>query len=59
MAMLYGSLIEAYIYMKGEADVLDMYEKRLQESVAGIKILGEAKENTDQYRTGQLRRGKQ
>jgi len=59
MAMLYGSLIEAYIYMKGEADVLDMYEKRLQESVAGIKILGEAKENTDQYRTGQLRRAKQ
>ena len=48
MAMLYGSLIEAYIYMKGEADVLSMYEKRLQESIMGIKMLGEAKETTDQ-----------
>jgi hypothetical protein len=59
MAMLYGSLIEAYIYMKGEADVLTMYEKRLQESIIGIKLLGEAKETTDQYRTGQVIRPKQ
>jgi hypothetical protein len=59
MAMLYGSLIEAYIYMKGEADVLTMYEKRLQESIVGIKLLGEAKQTTDQYRTGQVIRPKQ
>lgn len=58
MALLYGSLIEAYIYMKGEADVLAMYEKRLQESIVGIKVLGEAKETTDQYRTGQVMRPK-
>lgn len=58
MAMLYGSLIEAYIYMKGEADVLSMYEKRLQESIMGIKMLGEAKETTDQYRTGMVIRPK-
>jgi hypothetical protein len=59
MAMLYGSLIEAYIYMKGEQDVLAQYEKRLQESIVGIKLLGEAKETTDQYRTGQVIRPKQ
>jgi hypothetical protein len=59
MALLYGSLIEAYIYMKGEPDVLAQYEKRLQESIVGIKLLGEAKETTDQYRTGQVIRPKQ
>ena len=59
MAMLYGSLIEAYIYMKGEPDVMAQYEKRLQESIVGIKLLGEAKETTDQYRTGQVIRPKQ
>ena len=59
MAMLYGSLIEAYIYMKGEQDVLAGYEKRLQESIVGIKLLGEAKETTDQFRTGQVIRAKQ
>ena len=58
MALLYGSLIEAYIYMKGEADVLSMYEKRLSESLMGVKMLGEAKETTDQYRTGQVVRPK-
>jgi hypothetical protein len=58
MALLYGALIEAYIYMKGEADVLAAYEKRLQESIMGIKMLGEAKETTDQYRTGQVIRPK-
>ena len=58
MAMLYGSLIEAYIYMKGEPDIMAAYEKRLQESIAGIKMLGEAKETTDQYRTGQVIRPK-
>lgn len=58
MALLYGSLIEAYIYMKGEADVLTMYENRLRESIMGIKMLGEAKETTDQYRTGMVIRPK-
>ena len=58
MALLYGSLIEAYIYMKGEADVLAMYEKRLSESLIGVKLLGEAKQTTDQYRTGQVVRPK-
>jgi hypothetical protein len=59
MAMLYGSLIEAYIYMKGEQDVMSMYNSRFQESLVGIKMLGEAKETTDEYRTGKVVRAKQ
>ena len=59
MAMLYGSLIEAYIYMKGEQDVMGMYNKRFEESLIGIKMLGEAKETTDEYRTGKVIRAKQ
>ncbi|MDA8976437.1 hypothetical protein N9F73_00520 [bacterium] len=59
MAMLYGSLIEAYIYMKGEQDVMGMYAGRFQEALVGIKMLGEAKETTDEYRTGKTIRAKQ
>ena len=59
MAMLYGALIEAYIYMKGEQDVMAMYNKRFEESLIGIKMLGEAKETTDEYRTGKVIRAKQ
>jgi hypothetical protein len=59
MALLYGALIEAYIYMKGEQDVMAMYAQRFQEAVMGIKMLGEAKETTDEYRTGKVIRAKQ
>jgi hypothetical protein len=59
MALLYGSLMEAYIYMKGEQDVLQAYNTRFNESLIGVKMLGEAKETTDQYRTGMVIRPKQ
>lgn len=59
MALLYGALIEAYIYMKGEQDVMNSYTMRLQEAIRGIKLLGEAKETTDQYRMGQVVRRKE
>ena len=59
MAMLYGSLIEAYIYMKGEGDLMNFYNQRFQEALIGIKLLGEAKETTDEYRTGKVIRAKQ
>ena len=59
MALLYGSLIEAYVYMKGEQDIMGMYAGRFQEAVTGVKMLGEAKETTDQYRTGMVIRTKQ
>jgi len=51
-AMLYGSLVEAYTFMKGEQDVMAMYEKRFMESLARLKDYGEARENTDAYRRG-------
>tara|TARA_R110002096_G_scaffold36591_3_gene102046 strand:- start:2232 stop:2900 length:669 start_codon:yes stop_codon:yes gene_type:complete len=59
MALLYGALIEAYIYMKGEQDVMAMYNTRFQEAMNGVKMLGEAKEVTDEYRTGKVIRAKQ
>ncbi len=59
LALLYGSLIEAYIYMKGEQDVMAQYEKRFAEAITGLKMFGESKEVTDEYRTGKLIRPKQ
>lgn len=59
MALLYGSLLEANIFMKGEQDTMQMYASRLQESIAGLKQLGEAKEVTDEYRRGKVLRPKQ
>jgi len=59
MAMLYGALLEASIFMKGEQDVTQMYTQRLQESIMGLKQLGEAKEVTDEYRRGKVIRPKQ
>ena len=54
MTMLYGALIEAYIYMKGDQDVMAMYNNRFQEAIVGVKMLGEAKEVTDEYRKGKV-----
>jgi len=59
IAMLYGSLVEAYIYMKGEQDIMAQYEKRFAEAISGMKMLGESKEVTDEYRTGKIIRPKQ
>jgi len=51
-ALLYGSLVEAYFFMKGEADVLAQYEKNFTFYLSRLKDLGEARENTDGYRVG-------
>ena len=59
LTLLYGSLIEAYLYMKGEPDLMAQYEKRFAEALTGLKMFGESKEVTDQYRTGMLIRPKQ
>ena len=53
--LLYGSLVEAYIYMKGEADMVQLYEGRFQESISRLKNYGEGVENTDAYRSGLVR----
>jgi len=59
MAMLYGSLIEAYTFMKGEQDLVTNYNQRFVEALTGMKMLGEAKETTDEYRAGRVIRQKQ
>jgi len=51
-ALLYGSLIEAYYYMKGEPDVLAQYKKNYVFYIERLKDLGEARENTDGYKVG-------
>ena len=51
-ALLYGSLIEAYTYMKGEADMMQQYEKRFTDQLMRLKDLGEARENEDAYKAG-------
>ncbi len=51
-ALLYGSLIEAYYYMKGEPDVIAQYEKNYVFYLQRLKDLGEARENEDAYRQG-------
>lgn len=53
--LLYGSLIEAYIFMKGEADMMAIYEAKYKEALAQAKRLGDGMERTDAYRTGQFR----
>ena len=59
LALLYGSLYEAYTFMKGEADVLQNYNARLVEAISTLKMLGEAKEVTHEYRAGKVVRQKQ
>jgi hypothetical protein len=54
-ALLYGSLVEAYIFMKGEADILAAYEAKFKEAVALLKQLVDAKTRQDSYRAGQVR----
>jgi len=53
--LLYGSLVEAYIFMKGEADMLQLYEQRFVEAIARLKNYGEGRENSDAYRKGLVR----
>jgi hypothetical protein len=53
--LLYGTLVEAYIYMKGEADVMAFYETKYKEALALAKRLGDGMERQDAYRSGQYR----
>jgi hypothetical protein len=53
--LLYGSLMEAYTYMKGEQDLIALYTARYQEALAQAKRLGDGLERQDSYRSGQYR----
>lgn len=54
-ALLYGALVEAYTYMKGEPDVIAGYTKRYEEAMILAKRLGDGMERRDAYRSGQAR----
>ena len=53
--LLYGSLVEAYTYMKGEQDMLATYNSKYNEALAQLKRLGDGLERQDAYRNGQAR----
>ena len=58
VALLYGSLIEAYTFMKGENDLIQNYTQRFTEAMSRVKNFGESQEVTDAYRTGLILREK-
>ena len=53
--LLYGSLVEAYTYMKGEQDMMALYNTKYMEALALAKRLGDGMERQDAYRSGQTR----
>jgi len=53
--LLYGSLVEAYTFMKGEADMMALYDTKYKEALALIQNLGEGKQRGDAYRDGQAK----
>ena len=53
--LLYGSLVEAYTYMKGEQDMMALYNGKYQEALALAKRLADGMERQDAYRSGQYR----
>jgi hypothetical protein len=53
--LLYGSLVEAYTYMKGEQDLIGLYDTKYKEALALAKRLGDGLERSDAYRSGQAR----
>ena len=53
--LLYGSLLEAYTFMKGEAEIIANYQQRYNEALTMLKQLGEGKNRQDMYRTPQVR----
>jgi hypothetical protein len=53
--LLYGSLVEAYTFMKGETDMIALYNQKYMEALALAKRLGDGMERQDAYRSGQYR----
>ena len=53
--LLYGSLVEAYTYMKGETDMMALYNGKYNEALQLARRLGDGLERSDAYRSGQFR----
>ena len=56
ISLLYASLIEAYTFMKGDPNLMQMYNQRYMEGISRLKNLGEAQETIDEYRYGAIRK---
>ena len=56
LALLYGALVEAYTFMKGEDALLSLYNNRFLEAIQWLKILGEGKQTRDEYVHGRVRK---
>ena len=54
-ALLYGCLVEAYTYMKGEQDMMVLYDTKYKEALMLLKNLGDGKQRGDAYRDGQVK----
>tara|TARA_R100000005_G_C4970355_1_gene183587 strand:- start:126 stop:758 length:633 start_codon:yes stop_codon:yes gene_type:complete len=53
--LLYGSLVEAYTYMKGDADMMQLYQQRYGEALSLLKMQAEGRMTGDEYRDGMIR----
>ena len=56
--LLYGSLVEAYTFLKGDADMLNLYISRYEDALGKLKVLGEGYDTTDSYRSGTVRQAR-
>ena len=54
-ALFYGALVEAYVFLKGEPDMLASYTKMFDNALMELKMLGDGKDRRDAYRSGQIR----
>jgi hypothetical protein len=54
-ALLYGSLVEAYTFMKGDQDLMAVYDTKYKEALSLLKQLGDGKQRGDTYRDGQVK----
>ena len=54
-ALLYGSIVEAYTFMKGTPELMQHYKQQYLEAMALLKQLGDGKGRRDSYRSGQVR----
>lgn len=54
-ALLYGSLLEAYVYEKGDKEMLAVYKERYDEAIARLQELGGFRNKRDSYRDGEPR----
>tara|TARA_R100000773_G_C4182761_1_gene91777 strand:+ start:181 stop:825 length:645 start_codon:yes stop_codon:yes gene_type:complete len=57
-ALLYACLIEAYTFMKGENDLIQLYNSRYAEAISRLKTFAEGRNYSDEYRDGQVRQAK-